>query len=94
MLGGVFASASGSSGNGVFSLNRMFVSSGAADFVRRGHQRLAERVALAPPLEAGDAVAREHLCPVVELQAGAQRDAPGLAVVLGDGAGDHLRLGG
>ena len=39
-----------------------------------------------------DAVARQHLGVVVEHQVGAQRDAPGLAVVLADGALGHLRL--
>ena len=66
---------------------------GRGEFVGARHQRLAERVARAPALDRGDAVARQHLLAVMEHQPVAQRELPGLAVVFDRVAGDHLRRG-
>ena len=60
-----------------------------AELVRIGHDRLAERVALGPALDAGDAVARQHRRVVVEPQTVPQHELP-LAVRLNAVA--HLRL--
>ncbi len=61
--------------------------------VGRREERLAEGVALAPAVQGGNAVAGEHGLAVVELEAVAERDAPGLALVRGGGSLRHLRLG-
>ncbi len=66
---------------------------GRTDLISGGHQRLAESVARAPPLDAGRTVTGEHLVTVMEHEIGAQRNAPGLSPVLGCSARGHLRLG-
>ena len=64
---------------------------GRTEFVGRRHQRLGERIALAPPRQAGDAVARQYRRVVVKHQAGAQGDRPVLAIGIGHRALGHLR---
>ena len=88
----ILPSASGIIGNGCFRRNWIDLVGRRRQFVGDGEQRLAERVALAPALQAGNHVARTHRLAVVELQPVAQRDLPGLAVILDDMALDHLRL--
>ena len=59
---------------------------------RRVRQLLAERVALAPALDRGDAIGRPHRLPVMPFEAVAQGELPGQLVVAGCPLVDHLRL--
>ena len=54
---------------------------------------LAGRVALHPALQRGDAIAGQHFFAIMEGQAVTQGQGPAFAVLLDDGAFDHLRLG-
>ena len=58
---------------------------------QRGHAH-AERIALRPAIDRGDAVDRAHLLAVMEHQAVTQRDAPAQLVVGQFVTGSHLRL--
>ena len=71
----------------------MVLSSGAESSSVAASKRLAESIALAPALDAGDAILGEHRAPVMELEAGPQHDLPQFAVVLGGRALGHLRGG-
>ena len=64
-----------------------------AQLVGGGEQRLAERVLLAPAIDAGHAVLGQHGLVVVELEAVAQGEPPQLAVLAHHVPGDHLRAG-
>ena len=64
---------------------------GRRELVGRREERLAEGVALAPALDAGDAIPREHRASVVEFEARTEHDLPQFAVILGRCALGHLR---
>lgn len=66
---------------------------GRRQLVGRLHQGAAERVALGPAPQGGDAVAGQHGGPVVEAQALAQGQVPAAPVLLDPVALDHLRRG-
>ena len=85
-------SASRISGNGAFSLSVKVLSSTAVHLVDRLQQLLAERVALAPALDRGDAVGGAHRLAVMPFEAVAQRETVGQLVVAGRPLVDHLRL--
>ena len=85
-------SASRISGNGDFSLIVKVLSSTGVHLADRFHQLLAERVALAPAFDRGDAIGGAHRLAVMPFQAVAQGEAVGQLVVAGRPAIDHLRL--
>ena len=85
-------SASRISGNGDFSFIVKVLSSTACHLADGFHQLLAERVALAPAFERGDAIGGAHRLAVMPFQAVAQDEAVGQLVVADRPAIDHLRL--
>ena len=86
--------ASGSSGEGLLQAELDGVVVGGGEFVGIGDAASDPNASRAPQrlMEATQSL-RQHLLAVVPHQAVAQGELPGLAVVLGRMAGDHLRLG-
>ena len=85
-------SASRISGNGDFRLIVKVLSSTDLHLADGFHQLLAERVALAPAFERGDAIGGADRLSVMPFQAVAQDEAVGQLVVADRPAIDHLRL--